>query len=488
MDLSVLPDRRADYDPLGPAVADHDADLNNAEFLDAVQCAGSMLRSRGVSADDVVAVMLPDTAALVVSLFAAWRLGAAVTPINPSRRPTEVRYQLADAGAKVLIAQTKPGFDTGTAEVVTVQELAGGDPNLDLRPDGRHEDRRALLIYTSGTTGHPKGVVLDHANLDAMCHSVADAFGLTQNDHSLLILPTFYVNGIVVGTLPPLLAGGRITVAGRFNANTFFPRIEKTRATYFSAVPMILTMLCGLPEDVETDTSSVRFALCGAAPAASEVLRRFESRYRIPVIEGYGLTEGSCASTANPLHGKRKPGTVGLPLPGQKIRLGDLSGRSVAPGEAGEIMIKGANVMRGYLNRPEETAKAIVDGWLHTGDIGRFDEDGYLTIVDRAKNVIIRGGESIYPREIESVAYQLPQIAEAAVVGRPNPAHGEEPVLFVSMHKAEVLSTDQIREHLYAVLSEHKVPVEITVVQRLPRNAIGAIDRPSLRRLSAHAG
>ncbi|MBV8292368.1 MAG: AMP-binding protein, partial [Mycobacterium sp.] len=170
------------------------------------------------------------------------------------------------------------------------------------------------------------------------------------------------------------------------------------------------------------------------------------------------------------------------------IRLGDLSGRSVQPGEAGEIMIKGANVMRGYLNRPEETAKAIVDGWLHTGDIGRFDEDGYLTIVDRAKNVIIRGGESIYPREIESVAYQLPQIAEAAVVGRPNPAHGEEPVLFVSMHKAEVLSTDQIREHLYAVLSEHKVPVEITVVQRLPRNAIGAIDRPSLRRLSAHAG
>jgi long-chain acyl-CoA synthetase len=487
MDLSVLPDRRADYDPLGPAVADHDADLNNAEFLDAVQCAGSMLRSRGVSADDVVAVMLPDTAALVVSLFAAWRLGAAVTPINPSRRPTEVRYQLADAAAKVLIVQTKPGFDSGTAEVVTVKELAGGDPNLDLRPDGRHEDRRALLIYTSGTTGRPKGVVLDHASLDAMCHSVADAFRLTQNDHSLLILPTFYVNGIVVGTLPPLLAGGRITVAGRFNANTFFSRLEKTRATYFPAVPMILAMLCVLPEDVEPDTSSVRFATCGTAPATAELLRRFESRYRIPVIEGYGLAEGSCASTANPLHGKRKPGTVGLPLPGQKIRLGDPTGRPVPPGEAGEIMIKGANVMRGYLNRPEETAKAIVDGWLHTGDIGRFDEDGYLTIVDRAKNVIIRGGESLYPREIESVAYQLPQIAEAAVVGRPNPTHGEEPVLFVSMQKGEALSTDQVRKHLCAVLSEYKVPVEITFVDRLPRNAIGTIDRPTLRRLSAHA-
>ena len=189
----------------------------------------------------------------------------------------------------------------------------------------------------------------------------------------------------------------------------------------------------------------MRFAICGAAPASVELLERFESRYGIPFIEGYGLSEGSCASTVNPLDGKRKAGTVGLPLPGQTIRLVDAAGKPVPDGEAGEVVIKGPNVMRGYLNRPEETAKTIVDGWLHTGDVGRFDEDGYLVLVDRAKDMIIRGGENIYPREIEAVVHQLPQIAEAAVVGRANPVYGEEPVLFVSLHPDKSISVDQIR-------------------------------------------
>ena len=185
---------------------------------------------------------------------------------------------------------------------------------------------------------------------------------------------------------------------------------------------------------MKPDTSSVRFAVCGAAPASVELLESFESRYGIPIIEGYGLSEGSCASTVNPLTGKRKAGTVGLPLPGQTIRLVDASGHPVPDGEAGEVVIKGANVMRGYLNRPEETAKTIVGGWLHTGDVGRFDEDGYLMLVDRAKDMIIRCGENIYPREIEAVVHGLPEIAEAAVVGRAHPVYGEEPVLFVSLH------------------------------------------------------
>jgi long-chain acyl-CoA synthetase len=482
MNLAKLPDLRMADDPLGPAVADDTTELNNAQFLDAVQRAGAMLRGRGVSAGDVVAVMLPNIAAFVVSLFAAWRLGAAVTPVNPSLKPAEVCYQLHDAGAKVLITQKAPKFDTGTTEVVTVAELACGDAGFDVPPHGHGDDRLALLIYTSGTTGRPKGVMLDHANIDAMCHAVIDAFGLTRDDHSLLILPLFHVNGIVVGTLSPLLAGGRMTAAGRFNADTFFPRIEQTRATYFSAVPTILTMLSALPDDVTPDTSSLRFAICGAAPASVEQLERFESRYHIPIIEGYGLSEGSCASTVNPLNGKRKPGTVGLPLPGQQIRLVDASGRRVPPGEAGEVVIKGPNVMRGYLNRPDETAKAIVDGWLHTGDIGRFDEDGYLILVDRAKDMIIRGGENIYPREIETVAHQLPQIAEAAVVGRPNQVYGEEPVLFVALHLDAELRIEQIREHLSGLLSKYKLPVDITVLQQLPKNAVGKIDKPSLRR------
>ena len=482
MNLPALPDLRATENPSGPAVADDYADLNNSQFLAAVQRAAASLRGRGVSAGDVVAIMLPNAASFVVSLFAAWRLGAAVTPINPSLTPAEVNYQVSDAAATVLIAQTAPNFDPG-APVVSTDALDGGDPTPGLRSAPQYPDSAlALLIYTSGTTGRPKGVMLDHANLNAMCGAVIDGFKLTPDDHSLLILPLFHVNGIVVGTLSPLLAGGRATIAGRFKVDTFFDRMEQTRATYFSAVPTIYTMLCGLPASVKPDTSSVRFAVCGAAPASVELLEAFESRYGIPIIEGYGLSEGSCASTVNPLKGTRKAGTVGLPLAGQTIRLVDASGKPVPDGEAGEVVIKGANVMRGYLNRPEETAEAIVDGWLHTGDVGRFDEDGYLVLVDRAKDMIIRGGENIYPREIEAVVHGLPQIAEAAVVGRAHPVYGEEPVLFVSLHPEGTLDTDAIREHLRESLSKYKLPVEITIMDDLPKNAVGKIDKPTLRK------
>jgi len=483
MNLSALPDRRAAENPSSPAVADDDIDLNNAAFLTAVQRAAASLHRRGVSAGDVVAIMLPNTASFVVALFAAWRLGAAVTPMNPSLRPAEVSYQVSDAAAKVLVAHATPEFDTRAGAVVTTDDLASAEPGPDLlTPPSPPDDALALLIYTSGTTGRPKGVMLDHANLNAMCGSVIDGFMLTSADHSLLILPLFHVNGIVAGTLSPLLAGGRATVAGRFKPDTFFDRIERTRATYFSAVPTIYTMLCGLPDTVRPDTSSVRFAVCGAAPASVELLEGFEARYGIPLIEGYGLSEGSCASTCNPLDGKRKAGTVGLPLPGQTIRLVDAAGDPVPDGEAGEVVIKGPNVMRGYLNRPEETAKTIIDGWLHTGDVGRFDEDGYLVLVDRAKDMIIRGGENIYPREIETVVHQLPQIAEAAVVGRENAMYGEEPVLFVSLHPGKSISVDTIRAHLSDSLSKYKLPVEITILGDLPKNPVGKIDKPSLRR------
>jgi long-chain acyl-CoA synthetase len=468
MHLSVLPDKRAAQDPLAPAIADDNTELSNGGFFAAVTRAAATLRSHGVSAGDVVAIKMPNTVEFIISLFAAWRLGAAVTPLNPALSPSEVSYQLADAGAKVLIADGLQHCHPIPAET------GRGD-----------DDSLALLIYTSGTTGRPKGVMLDHANLNAMCRSVIEGFNLTRDDHSLLILPLFHVNGIVVGTLSPLLAGGRATVAGRFDPQTFFTRLERSRATYFSAVPTIYTMLCGLPGDVQPDTSSLRFAICGAAPASVELLDGFESRYGIPIIEGYGLSEGTCASAVNPLTGLRKPGTVGVPLPGQTIRIVDDAGRPVPDGETGEVVIKGANVMRGYLNRPEETAKTLVDGWLHTGDIGRFDEDGYLVLVDRAKDMIIRGGENIYPREIEAVVHQLPQLAEAAVVGRPNPVYGEEPVLFVSTHPGRAVTADTIRDHLAGQLAKYKRPVEITIVDELPKNAVGKLDKPSLRRLLA---
>ena len=363
---------------------------------------------------------------------------------------------------------------------------AGQDPAL-VEPAEHRGDALALLIYTSGTTGRPKGVMLDHANLNAMCGMVIDAFKMTGDDHSLLILPLFHVNGIVAGTLSPLVAGGRATIAGRFSPKTFFGQLEKCGATYFSAVPTIYTMLADLPAEVRPDTSAVRFAVCGAAPASIELLTKFETRYGIPLIEGYGLSEGTCASTGNPLDGKRKPGTVGLPLPGQTIRIVGPGNVDVPRGETGEVLIAGPNVMRGYLNRAEETAKTLVDGWLHTGDIGRLDEDGYLVLVDRAKDMIIRGGENIYPKEIETVVYQLPEIAEAAVVGRTHPVYGEEPVLYVSLNSGAGISTERIDEHVYTLLSKYKRPAEITILDDLPKNPVGKIDKPKLRTLIAES-
>ncbi|NDJ89839.1 class I adenylate-forming enzyme family protein [Mycolicibacter kumamotonensis] len=481
MHLAALPDLRAELSPAAPAVADDQIELNNTQLLAAVQRVASTLAGNGVSAGDVVALMLPNTADFVVALFAAWRLGATVTPVNPSLVPDEVTHQLQDAAAKVLIVEQL--LDYAPAPVMlTAGELATGGPDLDRAPAEYADDALALLVYTSGTTGRPKGVMLDHANLNAMCRMMIDAFFLTNADRSLLILPLFHVNGIVVSTLAPLIAGGSTVIAGRFSPTTFFERLERSRPTYFSAVPTIYTMLSDLPPEVQPDTSSLRFAVCGAAPASVELLDRFESRYRIPIIEGYGLSEGTCGSTGNPLGGVRKAGTVGVALPGQQIRIADADGNDVPAGQTGEVLVKGPNIMRGYLNRPEETAKTIVDGWLHTGDVGRLDEDGYLILVDRAKDMIIRGGENIYPKEIETVVYQLPEIAEAAVIGRANPKYGEEPVLFVSLNSGMAISTDTIGEHLGRSLSKYKRPVEITILGTLPKNPVGKIDKPTLRK------
>lgn len=480
MSLASLPDARSEAAPHAPAVADDALDLDNAGFLDAVNRAAAALRAAGVEPGDVVALKLPNRAEFVVVLFAAWRLGAAVTPINPSLVPAEVAYQVADAGSTVLVVDADSDV-RAEVPMLTLDALAAGSPEP-VAPVEPAADELALLIYTSGTTGRPKGVMLDHANVNAMCDMVIQGFELTETDHSLLILPLFHVNGIVVSTLSPLIAGGRATIAGRFNPATFFDRVESTRATYFSAVPTIYTMLAGLPAEVRPDTSSVRFAVCGAAPASVELLDRFERRYGIGLIEGYGLSEGSCASTGNPLHGKRKPGTVGIPLPGQQIRILGADGTVLPDGQVGEVVIKGPNVMRGYLNRPEETAKTVVDGWLRTGDVGRFDEDGYLVLVDRAKDMIIRGGENIYPKEIETVVHHLDEIAEAAVVGRADPVYGEVPVLFVSLNPGAALTVDRIRDHLAASLSKYKLPVEITIHPGLPKNPVGKIDKPALRK------
>ncbi|MFE1591486.1 class I adenylate-forming enzyme family protein [Nocardia sp. NPDC058705] len=475
--IAELPEVRAAADPHGHCIADDTVTLSNAQFRARVDTAAAVLHRAGVRPDDVVAVVLPNRVDLVVVLFAVWRLGAAVTPVNPGLTDDDIRYQVEDSGAVVVIGES--GRPAITVDIAALAQRA--DPVA----AAASTDDLALIIYTSGTTGRPKGVLLGHENLAAMCAMIIDSLGLNETDHSLLILPLFHVNGIVVSVLSPLLAGGRTTIAGKFSASGFFVTVESVRPTYFSAVPAIYAMLVAQPDGLRPDSSSLRLAICGAAPMPAELIARFEQRFGVPIVEGYGLSEGTCASTLNPIAGQRKPGTVGLPLPGQRVAIMDIDGALSAPGEPGEVVIRGANVMRGYLGRPTETAKTAVDGWLHTGDVGYFDADGYLVLVDRIKDMIIRAGENLYPKEIENALYRHPAVHEAAVVGVPDAVLGEVPVAHVVAAPQSTVTVEELTEHCRAELAAFKVPAAIVLTAEMPRNPVGKIDKLQLRVIAA---
>jgi acyl-CoA synthetase (AMP-forming)/AMP-acid ligase II len=340
----------------------------------------------------------------------------------------------------------------------------------------------ALVIYTSGSTGRPKGVMITHGNADAMTASIVEVMALTTSDHCLLILPLFHANALMVSLLASLRVGAQLTVVGKFSPDTFFYAVEKHRPSYFSGVPTIFALLVTKAAERDTDLSSLRFAICGAAPATRELLQASEEMLGAPLLEGYGLTEATCASAINPLVGLRKIGTVGPSLPGQSIRVVDDELRDVPTGETGEVLITGPVVLAGYLGNPEATEKTIVDGWVRTGDVGVLDSDGYLTLVDRIKDMIIRGGENLYPKEIENAIGSLPGVLEVAVIGRPDDVMGEVPVAFVVPYPDASLTPETVIEHCRNLLTRVKVPVAVDIVTELPKNPVGKIDKPGLRK------
>ena len=468
-----------------PCFADDGSSLTYAEFARRVDVVAAQFRAAGIGPGDVVAVMLPNRVELVLALFAAWRLGATATPVNPAFTAREADHQLTDSGARLLVNAGPDAPDAGLPTIAVDELDVDRDDVEQLPPPPDDETAResvALLIYTSGSTGRPKGVMLPHANLAVMAAQMVRHFELTADDHCLLILPLFHVNAIMVSVLSPLSAGARTTVMGRFSAEAFLELLARARPTYFSGVPTIYALLASLPAEVVPDTSSLRFAICGAAPMSEELLRRCEERFGFVMVEGYGLTEGTCASACNPVRGVRKVGTVGPVIDGQQLRVVDADGRDVPPGHDGEVVIAGPTVMRGYLNRPEATAETIRDGWLHTGDVGRLDEDGYLRIIDRIKDMIIRGGENLYPKEIEATISEVEGVLEVAVVGRPDAVLGEVPVAFVSRYPDAAVTGEDVLEHCRANLTRVKVPADAHIVDELPKNPVGKIDKPELRR------
>jgi long-chain acyl-CoA synthetase len=484
--LVELPELRAQQDPSGKCLSANSGALSNAQFADAVSAATAKLAHLGVKRGDIVAVMLPNRAEMIITLFATWRLGAAVTPINPALTAPEASYQIVDSGAKVILvdADTVERTQSSNSLAIFAEDLArGGHDAVETRSHPDPTDL-ALLIYTSGTTGKPKGVKINHANIAAMCESIIAALELTNNDTSLLVLPLFHANGLIVGTLSPLWAGGSVAIAPRFDAKQFWAIVAAEHPTYFSAVPTMYAMLAALPPEASADTSSLRFVISGAAQMPAGIITDFEERYGVSIVEGYGLSEGTVASTLNPLHGIHKPGTVGLALPGQTVAVVDENGRELPQGERGEVVIGGPTVMSGYWNRATESTAALHGGVLHTGDIGFFDPDGYLVLVDRLKDMIIRGGENIYPKEIENILYSHPAVLEAAVIGKPDPRLGEVVLAYVALKDGALISEAELLGYCKTSLAPYKVPSAIFIEAQLPKNSVGKLIKGPLREKS----
>lgn len=339
-----------------------------------------------------------------------------------------------------------------------------------------------LIIYTSGTTGLPKGVLLSHDNMMSMISMINEWLLLTEEDRSYLTLPLFHVNAIMISLLSMLQQTGSVVLKKRFDIKAFLPDIDQYQPTYTSGVPTVYHKLCQLPEgENQYDLQSVRFGICGAAPVSVKLFEKFESRFPFQLIEGWGLSEGTTASTLNPLGRKRKVGSIGLPLPGQKVRVVDENGIFLPPKQIGELIIKGPNVMQGYVNNEEETKKTIRDGWLYTGDLGYYDEEGYFFIVDRKKELIIRGGMNVYPKQIEEVLYQLPDVIETAVIGIPDEEYGEEVKAFVVLNNSSTLTEKEIIAHCQKKLANFQCPKKVEMMDELPKNSIGKITKFALK-------
>ena len=477
---------RAELHPDEPCLSDSTSSLTNAEFHRDVHGLALALSAQGVEKGDVVAVLLPNCREVITTMYATWVLGAALTPINPALTDAEVTYQLTDSSTRVIVGDERAdrfaaaGTALGHIDASTVHsnsEPAGSTRAVATRSA---PDDPALIVYTSGTTGRPKGCVLSHSNVDAMSSAIIATLRLTSDDCSLLVLPLFHCNGLIVGTVAPLRAGGRVHVGNRFSPDNFWRSIADVRPTYFSAVPTMYALLADRGPTVE-DLSTLRFAICGAAPMPVGLIDTVEKTFGIPIVEGYGLSECTVAATINPLDGPRKAGTVGPPMAGIDVAIDSPEGPITTPGYIGEVLISGPTVMSGYLGLPEETERTIRDGWLHTGDVGSLDADGYLTLVDRLKDMIIRGGENIAPSEIEHVIQALPDVLEVAVVGSPDPIYGEVPTAHVVARTGTSISPETVLDHCKQQLAKFKWPATVVVHPSLPKNSVGKISKRDLR-------
>jgi long-chain acyl-CoA synthetase len=462
-----------------------DVELTYSALDGASKHIAGLLAADGVEAGDRVGIMLPNVPYFPVIYYGALRLGAVVVPMNPLLKGREVEFYLSDNGAKVLFAwhgfeePASKGADAAGAKLYLVEpgefeKTVGGAEPEDGVAD-RDEDDTAVLLYTSGTTGKPKGAELTHANLTANAKAARGLFDTDEDDIVLGALPLFHSFGQTCGLNATMAGGGMITLIPRFDPDKALEIIDRDKVTIFEGVPTMFSAM--LHAEAEHDVSTLKLCASGGSAMPGEVLRGFEDKFGCKVLEGYGLSETSPVATFNHPDKERKIGSIGTPIEGVELRLVDDDRNEVSgEDEIGEIAIRGHNIMKGYWDREEATAEAIDDdGWFYTGDMAKRDDEGYYFIVDRKKELIIRGGYNVYPREIEEVLYEHAAVKEAAVVGVPHDELGEEIGAAVVLKDGEDASEDDLREHVKNEVAAYKYPRKIWFVDELPKGPTGKI-------------
>jgi len=484
--LASLLTESAARSPQAPAIRLGDFELTYAQLDDASSRLATALRQRGVGPGDRVGVMLPNVPQFPVAYYGALRAGATVVPMNVLLKRREIAFYLEDSGAKLLLAwqgfaeEARGGAEDAGAEPIEVEPasfaelLAGAEPAPSLAEVA--DDDTAVILYTSGTTGKPKGAELTHANLLTNADvSMRTTSEIQAGDVVFGGLPLFHSFGQTVAMNASLKIGACLTLVPKFDPGEALETIERDKVTHFYGVPTMFGALLHHPERERFDTSSLRTCITGGASMPVEVLRGFEEAFGCIVLEGYGLSETSPVASSNHPDRERKPGSIGTPLEGVEMRVVDGDDNEVPRGEVGEIVIRGHNVMKGYWQRPDATEEAMRGGWFHTGDMARTDEEGYFFIVDRKKDLIIRGGYNVYPREVEEVLYEHPKIREAAVVGIPHDEWGEEIGAAVVLHDGEELSAEEVSAYVKDRIAAYKYPRVVWFLGDLPKGPTGKI-------------
>lgn len=486
MNLAEILVRTAGAQGSRAAVRLGDASTTYADLDESSARVAGLLHSMGGAPTDRVGVMLPNLPQFATVYYGVLRAGGIVVPMNPLLKAREVAYYLGDSGARVLFAfagaeaEAHQGAATAGAELVVVDPesfsgvLAQASPRWEVAE--RQDDDTAVILYTSGTTGQPKGAELTHANLGRNADVVLRRLiHLSPDDVVFGGLPMFHSFGQTCTLNAAVAAGASVTLLPRFDPAEALRLVAEHRVTVFCGVPTMYGALLAVRDRDQYDVSALRVCVSGGAALPVEVLRRFEEAFGCMILEGYGLSETSPVASFNHPDRERKPGSIGTPIEGVEMRVVDTDGADVPPGEVGEIAVRGHNVMKGYWQRAEATVEAIPDGWFRTGDMARVDEDGFFFIVDRKKDLIIRGGYNVYPREVEEVLYEHPDVAEAAVIGVPHPGLGEEVAAVVTLKPAASVTAEQLRDHVKSQVAAYKYPRRVWIVDELPKGPTGKI-------------